>query len=333
MATIAKALGKGHVPATSPWASRDECERALEGRKPATSASGLARIGTWNLRYFPDGTPSGEDAALRQDLDWLACSIALLDVDVLAVQEFKATPRARALSTQLLDSLNRRTGRSYALELARCESEAAPRPGIIYDRGRSVVTSFQTATDTASGGRCSSTEAPGLAAYVRLEGGPDFHLVVVHAPAGDERAGHGKRVASLLALNELTHRLASSNGDRDVIVAGDFNTSGCKDCAPAIDSPAETRALADSIGEFRLPLRLVPANGTCSFVLDNQPMLLDHFVITKSMDEVPGSATAFVSGYCGAAQCKDVLPTASSEKRLSDHCPVLLELPHADRDG
>jgi endonuclease/exonuclease/phosphatase family metal-dependent hydrolase len=332
VATIAKALGKGHVPSSSPWASRDECERALEGRKLTRTGSGLARIGTWNVRYFPDGTASGEDAALLQDLEWLACSIALLEVDVLAVQEFKDTPRARALATQLLDSLNRRTGRSYELELARCESDAAPRPGIIYDRGRSLLTSFETAAGAGSDARCSSSEAPGFVAYVRLAGGPDFHLVVIHAPAGDERTGHGQRGAGWLALNELTRRLARSNGDSDVIVAGDLNTSGCKDCAPPIDSPTETRSLAERIASFHTPLRLVPANGTCSFVLHNQPMLLDHFLVAKDMVEVAASATASVSGYCGAAQCKDVLPPANAEKRLSDHCPILLELPRADRD-
>lgn len=331
MATIAKALGKGHVPSTSPWASRDECERALEGRQRGTPASGLARIGTWNVRYFPDGTESGEDTALRQDLDWLACSIALLDVDVLAVQEFKATPRARALSTQLLDSLNRRTGRSYALELAHCESQAAPRPGLVYDRARSTVTAFETAANSGSGERCSSSETPSFAAYVSVSGGPDFHAIVVHAPAGNERGGHGKRHASLQALNELTQRLVLSNGERDVVVMGDFNTSGCKDCNPAIDSATETRALADRVAEFHTPLRLVPANGTCSFVLDNQPMLLDHFLVAKSMVEAPASVTALVSGYCAAAQCKDVLQTPKAEKRLSDHCPILLELPR-DRD-
>jgi hypothetical protein len=136
----------------------------------------------------------------------------------------------------------------------------------------------------------------------------------------------------LRALNRLTHQLARANGDRDVVVTGDFNTSGCKDCEPAIDSVSETRTLAESITSFQTPLRLLPANGTCSFVLDNQPMLLDHFLVAMDMVEVPASARALVSGYCGAAQCKDVVPTANAELRMSDHCPILLELPPGQRD-
>jgi endonuclease/exonuclease/phosphatase family metal-dependent hydrolase len=262
----------------------------------------------------------------------LACSIAFLDVDVLAVQEFKNTPQAQAAATQLIDSLNRRTGRRYRLELARCQSEEAARPGILYDSARANVTSFETAADLSSDKRCSDSEVPGLTAYVSLPGGPDFHLVVIHAPAGSQRNDHGKRRASLRALDRLTHQLASSNGDRDVIVTGDFNTSGCRDCAPAVDSVSETRALAESITRFQAPLRLVPANGTCSFVLDNQPMLLDHFLVAKDMEEVPASVTASVSGYCAAAQCKDVLPTATAETRISDHCPLLLELSRSAGD-
>jgi endonuclease/exonuclease/phosphatase family metal-dependent hydrolase len=332
VATIAKALGKGHVSESSPWASRAECERALESRKPASPGNGAARIGTWNVRYFPDGSADGEGTAYRLDTDWLACSIALLDVDVLAVQEFKNTPRDQASAVQLIDSLNRRTGRSYKLELARCEWDGAARPGVLYDAGRVPVTSFETASDLSSDKRCSDSQVPGLTAYVSLPGGPDFHLVVIHAPAGNQRKEHGKRQASLQALNRLAHQLAGSNGDRDVVVTGDFNTSGCTDCDPAIDSVAETRSLGVGIAGFQTPLRLVPANGTCSFVLDNQPMLLDHFLLTKDMQEVPASVTALVSGYCAAAQCKDVLPTATAEKRLSDHCPLVLELPRSEQD-
>jgi endonuclease/exonuclease/phosphatase family metal-dependent hydrolase len=332
VATIAEALGKGHVPSSSPWASRAECERVLEGRKSASLQNGPARIGTWNVRYFPDGSASGEDAARRLDPDWLACSIALLDVDVLAVQEFKSTPRAQASATQLIDSLNRRTGRSYKLDLARCESEQAPRPGILYDSARGSVTSVETAADVSSDKRCTDSEVPALTAYVSLPGGPNFHLIVIHAPAGNQRTAHGKRQASLRALDRLTHQLARSNGDRDIVVTGDFNTSGCKECDPAIDSVTETRSLAESIAGFQSPLRLIPANGTCSFVLDNQPMLLDHFLVAKGMEEVSASATTLVSGYCGAAQCKDVLATADAETRMSDHCPLLLELPRGTRD-
>jgi endonuclease/exonuclease/phosphatase family metal-dependent hydrolase len=241
IATIAEALGKGHVSSSSPWASRAECERALGGRKSANLENGPARLGTWNVRYFPDGSASGEDAAQRPDPAWLACSIALLDVDVLAVQEFKNTPRAQAAATQLIDSLNRRTGRSYKLELARCESEQAPRPGILYDSARATVTSVETAADLSSDKRCTDSEVPGLTAYVSLPGGPNFHLIVIHAPAGNQRAAHSKRQANLRALNRLTHQLAHSNGDRDVVVTGDFNTSGCKDCDPAIVSVSRSR--------------------------------------------------------------------------------------------
>jgi endonuclease/exonuclease/phosphatase family metal-dependent hydrolase len=332
VATIAKALGKGHVPSTSPWASPAECERALEGGKAAHPGMGPARIGTWNVRYFPDGTASGEASAWSLDLDWLACGIALLDVDLLAVQEFKNTSSARASANRLLDNLNRRTGGRYELELAHCESNGDPRPGIIYDAARVKVTSVETAADLSSDKGCSHSDVPGLTAFVSLSGGPDFHLVVIHARAGIQRKDHDRRQASLRALNRLTHQLTRSNGDRDLVVTGDFNTSGCRDCEPAIDVATETRSLAESIGRFESPLRLVPANGTCSFVLDNQPMLLDHFLVAQQMEELPASVTASVSGYCGAAQCKDVLPTAKAEKRLSDHCPVLLDVPPGERD-
>jgi len=328
VATVAKVLGKGHVPSSSRWASLAECDRALKAAGSRSAAP--ARIATWNVRYFPDGSADGADEAQHIDLDWLACSIALLNVDVLSVQEFKRTERAQKSAAELLDKLNQRSGRRYKLELAHCETDDVARPGIIYDEARSRVASVKTALSTDQ--KCSDAVPPELTAYVKLDGGPDFHLVVIHAPAGDRGDGHRKRQTFLQGLDRLITNLPRSNGDTDIVVTGDFNTSGCQDCQPKLDSVNETRRLGERISKFRVPLRLLPADRPCSFVLENEPMLLDHFLVSADMKGLAPSATAVVSGYCEEAQCKDVFPTSKAEKRLSDHCPVVLDLPRVARD-
>jgi hypothetical protein len=67
-------------------------------------------------------------------------------------------------------------------------------------------------------------------------------------------------------------------------------------------------------------------------VLRNQPMLLDHFLVSTTMAEVAPSNTALVSGYCAAAHCRDVFPEPQAYKTLSDHCPIVLELSNGDHD-
>lgn len=330
-AVVAKALGKGHVPADSPWASRAECEKALARAKTTRTSPSSPRIANWNVRYFPDGSEKGPEDQ-QTDLDWLACSIALLDVDVLAVQEFKENERAKASAAELIRKLNALTGRSYVLELARCDPSDVQHPGFLYDSRRVSATLLRSIPELNPEPKCSNSASPGFASYLKFKAGPDFHFVVIHAYAGNDRREHAKRQTFLGALERVTGELTRSVRDTDVLITGDFNTTGCSNCEPVIKGKDETSSLAQRVSSFRAPLRLVPANEACSFVLNNEPVLIDHFLASVSMNEVPGAATAQVSGYCGAVHCRDVFPEPKAEKRLSDHCPLVLELSSEDQD-
>lgn len=330
-ALVAKAIGKAHVPPTSPWGSRAECERALERAKATRIDTSTPRVANWNVRYFPDGSEHGPEDR-QTDLDWLACAIALLDVDVLAVQEFKENERARASAVELIRKLNALTGRSYELELADCDRRDVQHPGFFYDTKQVSATLVRDIPELNPEPQCSNSASPGFAAYLEFKAGPDFHFVVVHAYAGGAKKEHGRRQTFLGALDRVTAQLSRSGRDTDVLVTGDFNTSGCSDCEPAVTSKDETSSLAKRVAGFRSPLRLVPASESCTFVLRNEPVLLDHFLASTSMKETPAAALALVSGYCGVAKCRDVFPDPQAERRLSDHCPLVLELSAEDLD-
>jgi hypothetical protein len=52
-------------------------------------------VGTWNVRWFPRGCPSNQACPDQAtDIPWLACTIAWMNVDVLALQEILTTPDA-----------------------------------------------------------------------------------------------------------------------------------------------------------------------------------------------------------------------------------------------
>jgi PII-like signaling protein len=58
---------------------------------------------------------------------------------------------------------------------------------------------------------------------------------------------------------------------------------------------------------------------------------LDHVVVSMGMQEV--AATARVTGYRALAGCADIagaMPAAA--ERLSDHCPVVVEIQDRDLD-
>lgn len=325
---VAKAIGKGHVAKDSPWASRAACQAELERRRATQTRDSSPRMATWNVRYFPDGSEHGvEDQPT--DVDWLACSIALLDVDILAVQEFKADAPAQAAARELLQKLGDLTARSYRLELARCEPRNVQRPGLIYDERRVTAKHLRDLPELNPDDKCSNSASPGFASYVSFEGGPDFHLVVIHAYAGHGRREHEKRGQFLPALERSVSALARVVPDADVVITGDFNTSGCSDCSPAIDGAAEARTLGERVAKFAVPLRSVPSSGGCSFA-GQKPALLDHFLVSASFRELAHDASAVVSGFCAESNCRDVFPKAKAEAALSDHCPLLLQLQNGD---
>jgi endonuclease/exonuclease/phosphatase family metal-dependent hydrolase len=327
---VAKAIGKGHVAKDSPWASRAACEAELERRRATETRDSSPRMATWNVRYFPDGSEHGvEDQPT--DLDWLACSIALLDVDVLAVQEFKADARARDAVQRLLRRLGELTSRRYRLELARCEPSDVQHPGLLYDERRVTAEHLRDLPELNPDEKCSNSASPGFAAYLSFQGGPDLHVIVVHAYAGNGRREHAKRGQFLKALESSVGELARVVPDPDLVVTGDFNTSGCRDCSPALDSAAEARTLAERVAAFAAPLRSVPSSGGCSFA-GQEPALLDHFLVSASLQELPRDAKAVVSGFCGESECREVFPKAKAERALSDHCPVVLQLQNRDLD-
>ena len=71
------------------WSSRSSCQAAVQsGGRLTRVAPPSIRLGTWNLRWFPRGcSPEEACPELATDVAWMACVVAWLDVDLLAIQE------------------------------------------------------------------------------------------------------------------------------------------------------------------------------------------------------------------------------------------------------
>jgi hypothetical protein len=70
----------------------------------------------------------------------------------------------------------------------------------------------------------------------------------------------------------------------------------------------------------------------CSEYFDGKCGLLDHIIVTRDMVEA-NNAAAIVSGYCAVLDGQpfgDAEPAAS--QKLSDHCPILVDIEDRDRD-
>lgn len=319
----------------SPWSSRAACEKALASGRRLERPAGVARVGTWNVRWFPDGKPGKGQEGKGTDLAWLACVIAWSNVDALAVQEFKATERAKNAVLELRRALDRHTRGSWDAAFDDCPNTDSQHVGLIFDGKRVRAQGATTLAElNPHGVACKNNLRPGFSMHVSFPGGLDFHFVSVHTKSGSERRSLDLREKSLAAIPAAYRSLQGVNQDADVLLAGDFNTMGCKDCSPPVSSDEELARTDRTLGGLATPFRRVPADKPCSEYHEGKGTLLDHFVLSKAFAEPGKEPRVVVSGICGDSACAVGPPEGpgAAQRELSDHCPLFLDIPDRDLD-
>jgi endonuclease/exonuclease/phosphatase family metal-dependent hydrolase len=302
--------------------------------------AGRLRLGTWNVRWFPDGgpgtrAPGSESGPTATDVDWLACTLAWLQVDVMVLQEIKGTDPARAAMARLTSELDRLTGGRHRVELDRCPAKGRQHVALLFDEKRVRVEHVRNiGALNPHGGACAQNLRPGLGAYVRSAGGADFHLIGVHFDSGPKRRDYDQRQRSFDGLGAAFDQAQRLVPDDDVIVAGDFNTMGCAKCSPKIDASAEIALVDRKLAALPRPFERARPEPACTEYYRGAPTLLDHFIGSRGMAELGADPRARITGYCAVAGCKrlhdDRMPRAYAA--LSDHCPAVLDLEDRDRD-
>ena len=315
---------------SSAWTSRSDCEELLAKRVPQSRPP---RVGAWNIRYFPDSVEGEQaDADKATDVTWVACAIASLDVDVLAVQEFKNSELGLAKQQELIEQLNALTGGDWQLELDQCIPAEVQHPGFLFDATRVRGEAFRQVPSLNPNPVCSNEVSPGFAGYFSIEGGPDFHMVAVHGATGAQPEQLEKRALITAALESASNDAFAINPDTDILFAGDFNTVGCETCDPVVSNEDENEILAETIAGFDPALELLPDSEACTRVADDMPHI-DHVLAAANMAEVPKGSVVHVAGICEEVSCdRQVNWLEDAYDRLSDHCPLLLDLTAMDDD-
>ena len=323
----------GSSPPSEPadaFASGASCAALLgNGQRLGRAANG-ARFASWNLHWFPDGAPGQKDSGV--DLAWLSCTLAWLDPDVLAVQEVKQTPKAEQALAELLSQLNRWSGRRYVARLDDCGRSVSQHVGLIWDEARVSASDIQTVAElNPHGAPCENQLRPGLAARFRLPGGLDLEVVSAHFKSMADRRAFELRGASFKALPGVLRRLTTAARDGDFLLLGDLNTMGCEECAPAVSARAEVQAVEKLLRGSGL--RLVAADAAGTELYQGQLVLLDHALAATAMRELPAGTRSHVAGACAANALRPTGRAAKQLRRkLSDHCPFVLDLTDSDLD-
>jgi endonuclease/exonuclease/phosphatase family metal-dependent hydrolase len=321
-------------PDPSAFQLPDACEyRSSSDAKPKAS-SDRVRIASWNVRWFPDSVfaPGADNAGT--DTAWLSCAMTELDAPIIAVQEFRRHELAKDKSKQLVALLNRRTGGDWKLELDRCPDTPGGNEshvGFLYDARRVSGSDFANVDELNPEGGCRGGIHPGLAGYFRFPGGLDLTLVSVHLMWGETSTALELRRRSRDALRSLEAVRLLKSRDDDLAILGDFNTNGCSECGAPLDPLGEVREAASDAARAWPRLSLLDNDLACTEYDGGKPLPLDHVLVTAATKELPKDARVNVSGICPELGCRTFERDSSVfHARLSDHCPIVLEL--IDRD-
>jgi len=296
-----------------------------EDLPPAKAGSSDLRIAAWNMRNFPiDERPQTDDLGYsrRANICDVETALAGLDADILGLQEVDDTRRfppilrrackGRAMRV-VFSAGGGRFGQHLAIAWDNDTLELAKEPVEI------------TAVAFEDGMR------PALAAYLRSRSadGIDFTLVVVHLESGPDNFGERRRQNRALAswiewwIDEI--------GDPDVVVLGDFNTSG----SPRGGPEGEMQSLDAILG--RAGLRRLENETGCSEYWEGHgdrdgiqvPSLLDHvFLRGFGPDAVVQPLQAWL--HCARWECSELVSRVGEEDGtfwdVSDHCPLTFEI-------
>jgi len=320
-------------PRASVWQGHDECARELASRR-APRAPGVARFMSYNLRWFPDGKPGKRAGEHATDIEWLACALAASEVDLVLLQEIKTTARGKRALGDLVTALNRHTGGSFETRIDPCPIETSQHVGLLYDASRVRASQFQVYPSLNPHGEpCRDQLRPGFGGFFEFPGGLDLHVVSVHFKSGQKRRDHELRLRSLDGLGSAVALATSARRDDDLLLGGDLNTMGCRHCSPEVSESEELELFKTRLASAAPPWVLVGSGQSCSEYHRGAGALLDHFLVSTGL--ATGVRESHVAGFCGDLGCQRFSsrhPPAAYES-LSDHCPVVLELPDRDDDS
>jgi predicted extracellular nuclease len=322
-------------PEVTPFTSAEDCERLVRLGQRAEREAGTARIGSWNVRWFPDGIPGGSaSASLETNVPWLGCAIAWLNVDALALIEVKSKPRSTAALENLTKRISELTNEPYAYRIDDCPDSSGQHLGWIWNQKRVTASEFRMyAAINPHGDSCAKQLRPGFGVTMRFLGGLDLSAIAVHLKSGTTARDLELRRKSFDGINQVVKSVIHESGDSDVLVLGDMNSMGCETCPELEHGAAEAQRIDTLLAAYDEPMRRVPSKQGCSHYFQRHAGLLDHFFVTRSMREVPRVTKVETLGYCQQLSCESYSGKAPlAATHLSDHCPIVLSLRDEDLD-
>lgn len=336
LSLISLAVIVSSTPAKAdPWASPASCAAALKARRVLDLPAGVVRVATWNLDGFPGPLPGAPPRGPARDTAWLACTLASLQADVVALQGVGTGQAADAALRQVTAALGRHTRSSWAVKLDGCTGKGRTRVGLLWNTRRLKARGV-TVEGLMNPHRraCHQGERPGVRAYLRAPGGLDFHLISVHLPEGAQAEAARLRQKVLGQLKDVYDAAQRIEHDADLLLAGVFETVGCPGCSDGRTSATALTQMVQRLAATDPPFRVLPSNLDCTRLSGGEGALVSQLVSTRGFEEIARSGVR-VGGLCAQRLCARPdkgAPLAAAATRLSRHCPLTVDIPDRDQD-
>ncbi len=292
---------------------------------PAPSGAENLRIVSWNVRNFPlDERPQDRNLGYsrRTNICDLQEAIAGLDAHLLGLQEVNDTRRfppilRRAYPDRTMGIRFSAGGGRHGQHLAIAWDVDALE---LLDEPVDVdVTVFEPGM------------RPAFAAHFRSrrQSGIDFTVIVVHHESGPKNFGDRRKQNRALA--EWIDTWVAEINDPDVVLLGDFNTTG----SPRGGIKGELQSMDAILGGAGL--RRLPNAIGCSSYWEGggrrdgvqKASLLDH-VFLRGFNTGEPVVPVQPWLHCARMQCADLISSPGKEDGtfwdVSDHCPLTFEL-------
>jgi endonuclease/exonuclease/phosphatase family metal-dependent hydrolase len=288
------------------------------------AVQGLVRLVAWNIRNFPlDDRPQEPDLGFFRRTN--ICDVE----DVLRGLNAEIFAFAEITDTRRFPPILRRAGgdRRYGIAFSQLGGAHGQHVAIAWDRDRFETVGSPIEISAVTVGNPGLR--PALAVTLKeIETSVELTLVSVHLKAAP--SGYETRVLQYEALAKWVDEWVSESNNENVVVMGDFNTTG----SPEGGLEEELAAIDSALGAAQLRRVANPAG--CSEYWEGLgdrdgvqlPSLLDH-IFVRGLSSLDANTGVEAWLHCKRFECTEMVSEPGAEDGtfwdVSDHCPLTLD--------
>lgn len=273
------------------------------------------KVTSYNIRNF------GRSGSFT-DLIELKTIINDLNSDILGVQEIVSISKFKNFIDD--NFIN------YNGIFSKCGGRGEQHLGILYNKNKfKLIETFEEdelsyiTLESESPQGCTGSLRPILIGkFKELSSSKDFIVMVVHLKAGGGWSSITRRAKQYKIISKTIKRY-ESKGHQNIIVMGDFNTTGY---IPKNSDFKNFQYLISSSQTFDISSKISCTSYWSGVEWDDnieEPSILDHILFSRNIN-VNSIKDVTVDGHCKQVNCKTAsdYELGTSYLKVSDHCPI-----------